>query len=80
MVIIFTHEDLISFGTYMISEARSTFVANNLPEGVTLEESLKEANKLDIDYWMYLCNKQREKENESKERCDEEGHAPVYSE
>jgi len=61
MVIFFTEEDLVSFGTYMISKERKDVYLNNV-EGIIdqVDTLLSQVNTVDLENWVRLLNKQKE--------------------
>lgn len=57
MVIYFTEEDLVSFGSYMISkDRRKFFELDPTVDDIALTEKLGRVNETDIQNWAYLLN------------------------
>lgn len=56
MVTFFTEEDLISFGTYLLSEERwDSFKQNpDFPNYEALDERLEQVHHSDFENWKYL--------------------------
>ena len=53
MVVFFTESDLVSFGTYMVSDERTSSLDNNLSQELR-EERLKNVSDADLANWSHL--------------------------
>lgn len=53
MIVFFTEDDLISFGSFLLSEERKEFYKENITDKTPeeIEDSLKTVNNLDLEIW-----------------------------
>ena len=47
----FDRSDLVSFGTYLLSDERTNLITNGSSEGVDINERLKAVYHADIENW-----------------------------
>ena len=47
----FDRSDLVSFGTYLLSDERTNLITNGSSEGVDINERLKNVYHADIENW-----------------------------
>jgi hypothetical protein len=62
MVMYFTEEDLVSFGSYLLSDVRKQHIRSS-SEGLSdkdIENRLKNVNDADLGNWAYLVNQAKE--------------------
>lgn len=62
MVMYFTEEDLVSFGSYLVSDIRSRHI-RSMSEGMSdevIEDRLKNVSNTDLGNWAYLVNQAKE--------------------
>lgn len=64
MITFFSEADLVSFGTYMVSELRETHIRNNTPPTENIEEILSTVTDLDLAHWAHLITSKQDKNNE----------------
>lgn len=64
MITFFSEADLVSFGTYMVSELRKTHIRNNTPPTENIEEILSTVTDLDLTHWAHLITSKQDKNNE----------------
>ena len=58
MITLFTEDDIISFGQYMLSDLREAHIRNNAPED-KVEEALKSVNSIDLAHWAHLITSKK---------------------
>ena len=71
MVVYFTEDDLVSFGSYLLSDIRKEHILS-VSEGLSDEEvdnRLKNVSNSDLGNWAYLINQAKEEfEAEQKQQ------------
>lgn len=60
MMVFFTEEDLISFGTYMISKERIKAIEASGLEFEQIAELKKEVSSADLENWLFLTNQAKQ--------------------
>lgn len=64
MVMFFTEDDLVSFGSYLLSDIRTKHIrsiSDGLPDE-DIENRLKNVSTTDLGNWAYLVNQAKEAE------------------
>lgn len=51
MVTYYNRKDLISFGKYLLSKERTDLIVQSTPEGLDVNDRLKEVYHADIENW-----------------------------
>ncbi len=64
MITFFSEADLVSFGTYMVSELRKAHIRNNISSTENIEEVLSTVIDLDLAHWVHLITSKQEENNE----------------
>jgi hypothetical protein len=62
----FTEQDLLSFGSYMISKERKKFYEARDVSGNDLEFDAKTVNEIDLSNWAYITNRAAQQQNQEQ--------------
>lgn len=63
MIILFSEEDMLSFGSYMISTNRRKFYEQMSSSNEELQAKLGVVNEEDLASWAYMANKKLSEQN-----------------
>lgn len=58
MIVLFTGEDLESFGAYIVSETRKVLYSNLYSNAIELDNALNKVNERDVNDWLNILNSQ----------------------
>lgn len=73
MITFFDDQDLISFGSYMLSEERKQSILQSNESEEVINEALKYVTPFDFGNWYQMRTKQQGYENYIEDSGDEEG-------